>query len=339
MPTCIYCRAEQDQPFVGVDHVVPEAFWPFNQPRMVLECVCAECNGYLGRGIEQLFNRDSVEGLLRATFGLRTKQEGVRLGGKRLGMSVAEASDWNAVPVFGERNSRARNCTLRPYPTVLVRRKGDDGWKVIREPDVNAEALEAYLPNPEVLVCGPTEKDTGRLQQRLADLGIRFKGWSNEPRIGLAPVFANSPNDDVTLRAVAKIAFNFLAHTQEACFALKAEFDDIRNYIRHGLLPSSGPPVQIMVNRLLRDQGRLRPRHAVVLNWDLEKRAILCLVTLFGYQLYQVTLCRRFYGLWRRLDAGCIFDLQERTIRDIPGLDLWPPIAWARAFWGDFAEL
>ena len=336
MPTCIYCRATQDQPFAGVDHVIPEAFWPYNQPRCVIDCVCDECNGYFGRGIEQSLARDSVEGLLRVNFDVRLKQKGVRFGRNRLKMAVNEASDWRGVRVFGERLSRGKGVVFSPQPTVMVRRMGDTGWKFVPEADLSKQVLEPYLPDPQVLVCGPAQEDTQRLQRTLAELGIKPKGWASEPRTGLAAVFANSVCDDTILRALAKVAFNFLACVRGAPFALETDFDAVRNYVRDGAR-RAGPLVRVITIHISGGGDRLRPRHAVVLNWDVQKTAILCAVTLFGYMLYQVTLCED-YPVWHPMSEGRIFDLRTRGICRIPALDLWPPDAWTHLFWGNSVE-
>ena len=340
MPTCIYCRAEQDQPFLGVDHIIPKAFWPFDKKHSVVDCVCDECNRYFGKKIEQIFNRESVEGMLRAIGGVKSKQQGVFLGGTRLSITVTEPTDWKGVTALLDRKSKGAICKLYPRPTVAFRGKVDREWTLIPEVDLNDEILKRYSPDVEVLAFGPGEEDIKRLIQRLGELGIQRANWSNEARSGLTPIFANSPNDDTTLRAISKIGINFLASVMEdPKFILRNDFDGIRNYARHGLVPSFGSPIQIFVKGMLRDEGRLRHRHAIILNWDTAKDAILCLVTLFGYQLYQVTLCPSFRGVWRPLGVGRIFDRQKRVIIEIPGVDLWPPIAWARSFWGDFAGL
>jgi len=298
----------------------------------VLDCVCDKCNGDFGRGIEQSLARDSVEGLLRESFGLRSKQRGVRLGPNRLRITVDEASDWQGVRVFGERGRRGEPMALRPEPTVKIRSTANTEWQSIPEAELSTEVLGPYLPAPEVLVFGATPEDRQRLQRTLAASGIKVKRWVDETRSDMARVFANSACDDAILRALAKMAFNFLVQVRGAAFALKTDFDAVRDYVRNGTR-RAGAPVEVIPIRAPGQFNRLRPRHAIVLNWDLQKTAILCVVTLFGYMLYRVTLCES-YRVWHPLSEGRIFDLQSRRVRRVPALDLWPPDAWTRLFWG-----
>lgn len=311
---------------------MPKAFgeFPFK-----LDCVCDECNGLFGRGVEQQLARDSVEGFLRAHFGLKPKDRDRprRLGGKRLAISVNERSDWNGVLVSAERDPTGKFCPAHPLPGASLRRKGESEWKWFPESDLNAEAVKPYIAEPEALLSGLPD-EIRRLQDKLAELGIRpKKGWELENRSGLARVFVNSVCDDVILRAVAKIAFNFLAYMEGSNFALKDDFNDIRKYIRWGAMPRAAP-VQIFRPPTLAEGNTVRPKHAVVLNWDVQKKGIACLVSLFGYQVYQVTLCEDYSGIWRPISAGRIFDLQTGNASELSGLDLVPSDAWVQTFWG-----
>lgn len=308
---------------------MPKAFGKFP---LKLDCVCDECNCFLGRTLEGPLARDSVEGVLRVFFGLRPKNGARRLGGKRLRMAVTEPSVWNGVRVFPVRDSTGKTCTVHPVPEVALRKKGDSEWKRFLESELNAEALKPYITEPEALVSGLPD-EIPRLQEKLGELGIRLKGWEPENRSAFAPVFANSVCDDVILRAVAKISFNFLAYVEGAGFALESDFDCIRKYVRWGVAPPNAP-VQILKPLIPSGGNALRPRHAVVLNWDIQNKGIACLVSLFGYLVYQVTLCENYPGAWRPLAAGRTFDVQTRIVSEMSGLGLAPFDAWALSFWG-----
>ena len=57
------------------DHVIPKAFGTFEPDNMVIQCVCRQCNGGLGRTIEQKMARDSVEAIERIKKGLKKPAE------------------------------------------------------------------------------------------------------------------------------------------------------------------------------------------------------------------------------------------------------------------------
>lgn len=300
---------------------------------LTLGCVCGCCNEFFGSELERFLARDSVEALLRIYFGAKPKAPSTRfLGGRRLRITVTEEGDWRGAQLVAERNSTGTHCVARPLPQVALRKKGEKKWRLFRESDLNEEAVRPYLKESEALVYGTTDDDVRRLQDRLARLGVTFHSWEYERRAGEAAVFVNSACDDIILRTVAKSAFNFLAYTQGASFALERHFDSLRDYVRRGILPRN-PPVQVVRVSIRNGGSTLRPKHAVVLNWDTGKNGLLCLVSLFGYLVYQVSLCENYGGVWRPVSTGRIFDLESRTISNLPGLDLAPFDAWAASFW------
>ena len=80
---CIYCLANKPESQFNREHVIPEAFGVFQQ-NLVLDCVCQACNDFFGRDLDLKLGRDTIEGLDRFRYGLKTPAQYKGLGRRRL---------------------------------------------------------------------------------------------------------------------------------------------------------------------------------------------------------------------------------------------------------------
>src|ERR1051325_12158575 len=92
-PTCIHCRRQ------GVDvdreHVILEAFGTFEPTSFVLhDAVCKDCNGHLGRTIDQALSRDSMEALLRFKHGIKPASESGDLPYRKIRLKIGQPGSW-----------------------------------------------------------------------------------------------------------------------------------------------------------------------------------------------------------------------------------------------------
>ncbi len=322
MTTCIYCRKTTAAAFPK-EHVVPKAFGCFRH-NLTLDCVCGSCNGFFDRELELLLTRDSVEALLRVRYGLKTKSGRRKLGKSRLVVRVTSPGDWYGARVAVERDETGTVCTAEPIPQVAFRKFGEVEWKWFLEEELTqTQQWERYRTDAETKIVGKPDAVVQRLVDRLLELGIVFKKrGSFEKHGGQVEVFAESILDDIIFRGVAKIAFNFLAHSKGADFVLGSDFDPIRNYIRRGAtLPR--PPVIVTKLPILRGDDafyRQTNGHVIVLDWDKVNEGIVCLVSLFNHLTYHVAVCVDYSGVWHPLSAGRHFDLQTLTISEVKGI-------------------
>ena len=98
--TCIYCKQTDPARFMGVEHVIPQAFGTFGSDTPTLDCVCDDCNDHFGRNHDLYLARETVEGVIRYKKGILssarrpqkhlhiTLDEGAETGGFA-GMKVA----------------------------------------------------------------------------------------------------------------------------------------------------------------------------------------------------------------------------------------------------------
>jgi hypothetical protein len=90
--------------------------------------------------------------------------------------------------------------------------------------------------------------------------------------------------DDIVWRAVAKIAFNYLAYLQGQEFALHPAFDVIRRFIRYGERPDY-PLIQVADEAILADEpieGERRLGNLVTTNIAMDGVSICAQVSLLN---------------------------------------------------------
>jgi len=127
--------------------------------------------------------------------------------------------------------------------------------------------------------------------------------------------------DQTIFRAIAKIAFNYVAHQHGSNFVLRSDFDDVRNYIRYGTAPSwtARTPVVLPFHKpILYDDKPLSRQtngHLITFDWNNGRTGFLSQVSLFNTITYHVGICPEFKGLWRDdYYRGHHFNTEERTI-------------------------
>ena len=83
---------------------MPQALGTFEPESLVLnDCVCSDCNNYLGRTLEFALSRDSMEAVLRFRYGIKPASEAKELPYKKLELKVGQPGPWlGATVVLGE---------------------------------------------------------------------------------------------------------------------------------------------------------------------------------------------------------------------------------------------
>lgn len=122
--------------------------------------------------------------------------------------------------------------------------------------------------------------------------------------------------DVILRRAVAKIAFNYMAYVTSPDFVLSPDFNEVRSFIRHGETPEY-PVVHVDFTPILFDDHPLARQtngHLVTLDWDAQRNQVMAQVSLFNELRFVVLLGRAPRGLWRDIRIGHHFDSDNRQI-------------------------
>jgi hypothetical protein len=218
---------------------------------------------------------------------------------------------------------------IEPVPISQVAFRWTDSvtWVFIPEAGLDKDDnLRPYVSakpgTVEIRVLGPTQADMKRLMEKLETLGINFiqRGMLQAPvaQDGQVQMEIASQLDATIFRAIAKIAFNYVAHQHGARFALQSDFDEVRNFIRYGTTPSSGLAVQHSSRPILTTDTRNSRQtngHLITFDWNAGGTGLLAQVSLFNAVTYRVVICPHYSGLWHRdMRRGHHFDIEDRSI-------------------------
>jgi len=302
---------------------VPKAFGRFHE-NLTLDCVCGTCNEFFNKELELFLTRDSLEAMLRVRYGLKTKSGRRKLGTNRLVVKVISPGDWYGARLSIERDEAGADTKAEPLPQVAFRKFGESDWKWFLEEELDeTKGWERYRKDAETKIMGKPDAVVQRLSDKLIRLGIVFKKRGDfEKHGGQVQVFAESILDDIIFRGVTKIGFNFLAYLRGADFALRSDFDAIRDYVRSGERPIPAPVMVTKIPILRGDNSFYRQTngHVIVLDWDKLNQGIVCLLSLFNHLTYHINLCWQYSGIWHPLGGGRHFDLRTLTISEVRGI-------------------
>ncbi|HUJ33383.1 MAG TPA: HNH endonuclease [Candidatus Acidoferrum sp.] len=334
--TCVYCKSH-DRLF-DREHVMPEAFGTFEPDSPVLDCVCKECNGYFGRSLELALSRDSLEAVLRLRYGVKPASEAKDLRYRKLEVKIGQPGPWLGATAILEADGSGTCVEPVPIPQAGFKWRGGSEFSWIVEREVSAERLAPYKNPPrgtlEIRIVGPSPEDRQRLIEKLGGLGINFDKQGELRQIipdedGKVEVRLSSQVDATIFRAIAKIAFNYLAYVHGSSFALQPDFDEVRNYVRYAALPAWGAVVRPSQGPILYDdlpQLRQTNGHLITLNWNMGLRGLLVQVSLFNTTTYHVVLCPAYSGLWRYdIQRGHHFDIESRAVAPLTSTVLIRP--------------
>jgi hypothetical protein len=326
---CIYCLEEKELSLFNREHVLPEAFGKFKNNLPRLRCVCCCCNKYFGEHIELIFYRGGLEATYRLQKGLKAPHEVSKLHRDRLSFTVGELGDWYAVRI--EWLVEEDNLVFIPFPQVGFVRKGQSQWIYI---------TESELADPSKLLPDDLDSKTGikllapskAVEECLLAL-LAAKGILVQKPRKLSPppleergllVDHHFSIDWITRRAVAKIAFNYLACVAGSEFVLRSEFDPMRSFIRYGSLHNY-PIIRVSSRPILFDDlpvQRQTDGHLLTLDWPGSRDCVIGKVSFFNTLTYEILLTRRCSAIWRVVRKGHYFDITEKRVIPLSDLSL-----------------
>jgi HNH endonuclease len=320
---CIYCLEDQNQSsFTKIEHVLPQSFGRFKNNLTLHNSVCDGCNKYFGDNLEIALGRDTYEGGLRFDYGLRQPSEFKSLGKKtRLTVRIHEG-EFKGAYAYREYSEVQQQIILKPVPQVGFRKLVDseiEYYLLDQIPTKQYFDQNGYdLDQPgSIRILPSTEVES--IQAVLLRKGFTFKAHKDvnpdesEPSL-LCKI--EGVIDESIIRAVAKIAFNYLAYWQGPEFMLEADFNPTREFIRYGV-KSQYPLIKIRQESILCDEsvsGKRRSGHLLTVDWAADKRSIVAQVSLLNWLTYSVSLARDFSGKHRAIQRGHFFDPYNQRI-------------------------
>jgi len=219
-------------------------------------------------------------------------------------------------------------------PQVAFANKGSEEWEWYLPEELTSEIVGKFSPGSRVKYFLTSPEQEQQLRGRLRELGFGATKYLGKDTIPPQPEMTARVTyvfDEIIRRCIAKIAFNYLAYAllEDARLLLRDDFDPVRRYVREGEIPET-QFVSVLGNPRLTRESRddsLVDGHLMAVGWNMNEN-IFCNLSIFNAMTYQVTLCRKYRGLWFSLSSMHSFDLSTRETKKFPGhllVPLQPP--------------
>lgn len=155
MPQCIYCQQDRTpKHFTKAEHVLPQSFGKFKANLTLIDIVCDECNQYFGDKLETYLARDTLEGQMRFTHGLKVPEDFKTVGREtRMVLKRAEGS-YTGCHVKRKYSKEKAEVVVNPLPQIgfMTGSKGESNisyWMTFqRELSSKPEALMEIVHAP-----------------------------------------------------------------------------------------------------------------------------------------------------------------------------------------------
>jgi hypothetical protein len=327
--TCIYCNSNFPIDKCSTEHVVPQAFGRFEHNFTLTDCVCHDCNQYFGNNLEVIVARfGSLEAIHRLDKGIAPTDRSSFLCSDRVIFSLAHWGEWTGFIV--ELQDHEGQLVVTPVPQVRFRTRDRQDWIFI--PEWYLKDLSNPLPaevDTETAVPISAEVKESSLIETLSARNIKFPEGnarslpiSEGSRVKVDSITAL---DGPVKRLMAKIAFNYLAFKCKANFVLNRYFDPVRKYVRYGEEPGF-EMISVTREPILADDSvtqRQTSGHLLTLNWPSNAPDIIGQMSLFNHLRYDILLARNPELVWRDINIGHHFDIENRQIKQIRHKPYW----------------
>lgn len=319
----MYCGSTSEKRF-PTEHVVPRSFGTFRN-NLTIHCVCGDCNNFFGGNLEIYFARATGEGVVRYRHGLRDSPA----PGAENDMFTARIS--SPGPLCGVQvrltpNASRDGLGFDWIPQVCFEEEETMNRRWFTEDRLTLEFLKDVRFGSKVFFAVPTRADWARLRAKLVSLGFKLGGEPKSQQFAPQTTFNARVRwgfDAVIRRCLAKIAFSHLAYItgESPDFLGRPDFDEVRNYIRHGVSEGEKDPGLVFVGSTEAQLGFSSPAplgggHFILTSWDAANCAIISHLTIFGALGYQIVLCKDYRGVWFDILKGHYFDVQSREVQE-----------------------
>ena len=321
---CIYCLKNKDRPR-RVEHIIPQSFGVFKGNFVLTDDVCDDCNQFFGNALEIFLARDTIEGMHRCDFNVKKPGEFKSLGKRsKLIVKVAEGFFQGAY-AYRYYSEKEKRILLKPLPQVGFFKTDGSGYEFFLLKDIlPVKSLPSGHYNLAdskgiiILGCDPKTADSILTKQGYSfHAGGEFDCPDKEATSWLSDV--EGTIDQTIMRAVAKIAFNYLTYWMGKDFVLHDSFNNIREFILTGKRDGD-LLIRAVDKAILGDEIGLSKRrlgHIVTVDWAGDKVSILAQVSLFNWITYQIILARDYPEEKINITKGNFFDVHNHVILDL----------------------
>lgn len=230
--TCIYCKQTKESGEFNKEHVLHNAFGKYENAFTLIKKVCKVCNQTFGNDIDEKLGRATFEGMYRFHEGIKpTKEFDFKKHGKCKSRVAQDGfMKGQKIDIFYDPETKKIQC--KPKGDVAFRKPDNTyDFYFISDLPPKAEFEEKYPPHSDqVKIFNLDKKD--EISKELANyFGVSSFNLEEE----YSDVSYKAEYDFTPIaRAIAKIAFNYLAYFYPTETLLKNCFDPIRDFIYNG---------------------------------------------------------------------------------------------------------
>jgi len=332
--TCIYCKETKVTSDFSREHVLPEAFGQFKGTLVLHDAVCRECNQYFGNTLDNILARGSMQGAIRYFRGVRPLKKFSDVDRERVKLSARAPGQENLRQAEFVETPEGEGLTFTPGITYQSISSNKEQFVSLEELEGSNWNESDDIDHEQLVILSYNDaRILERIKGALAKLKLRVEilDTIDETAVGQRIlVVVDAVKEDILIyRAIAKIAFNYLAYTMSRDFALQPIFDRIRTFIHEDsettTMVKRISPMKIFGDR---EEAARRRGHILGIELAADNATIRGFVEFFGVMTYEVTL-GKFGQIAIPISAGHYFDvtskqvIQMDAIRPPPGL--WIP--------------
>ena len=323
MPRCIYCSEDKPLSAFNTGHVMPKMLGRFRGFPTLHDAECRDCNQYFGDHVEIVLGRDSHEGLQRLALGQKPAARTWEYRGHLVELTIPPGSPWEGARLSIGPSPDGRTIVINLVPQIGVRREVEPRWTFLDEAAFRA-ADDAFLglgPHKARMLFRILANDESSFERLLDLMRQRVPGFHIDAPLPPPPVQDGQLDvqivgtvDKVLARAIAKIAFNYLALQAGSRFVLDPEFDPVRRFIRHGD-GDRNAFVRLTAQQLLTDEPpgcQITDGHLVAVRWN--RHGIVAEVCPFNQLHYTIRLAPEGPAVWWPLASGHHFDWRNSEV-------------------------
>jgi hypothetical protein len=316
--TCLYCEEAKATDQFNREHVLPKAFGRYEDNFVLHRLVCIDCNSFFDRNLDGPLARDSKEGLDRFVQGGVEPKKDRKLPGNRL-RPKRSGGRFDGALLRWALDDTGTLLSVVPAPQVGFGKSGDGPFEWFPLDDLPSPAS---LRSKQLSYCvagGMPREEAAALVERLGfDAALASELVDPPDADGTVAATTEGRIDQTLRRAVAKIAFNYLAY-HYADIASLNQFRGIRRYIRFGEELRANP-VTVSTRTIL---GGLAPDvqvvgHIITARWDGVAHQVLAQVSLFDWVQYEVVLSTSAFLVPPLfVESGHLFNPYARQIAEL----------------------
>ena len=328
---CIYCLEQKLLSEFNREHVLHRAFGGFEEALTLVAPydpgVYRACNDYFSSTVDLAITRDSIEALLRVEHGLKAVTDMKGMLTRRIEIRLPADHRFGPLWLTLLPGPTGDESTVAPMPQVRFGKRGGGSFICLKEAQLRAEDprenVDIDTTKKSLFWNASDEAAKDRLIAILDSYGIGF----NPGEKFVAPEGLDEIDTEIQWivdrligRAIAKIAFNYLAKNSAAAgreFVFSAMFDAVRRFIRYDEGPKARQFVDVFnAPSSMAPEGRTgADHHVLAVRWEEEPKGhILGYVKLFGYAEYVIRLAKEPRGIWLDLATAHAYSLKTRRV-------------------------